>query len=455
MPHLSLDVATMVVAGELPPRVLVQILYDHLKELCPQCRETLEAVQGMPLRNPPGPGREGTAANGPEQYLAAIDAAGQRVGERLSAAEAERRRARRDLAALRALPPEEREHRIRSARSRFRSRALAELLVETSRQTARRDPAEAAALAALVPVVLEQLSCAVERAAAAGLTVLALAQRANALRIGGDLPASDRVFTEVRERLSVALLDDPTLHAEVCSLEASLRRDQRHLGGAEHLLDRAILLNRLSRDDHGLAKVLIQRADVLTERQELAAARESLREALTLLDEAGDRHLLACALGTLALIECDRGAFADARQILDRHRALLLGDGGAWSRMRVLATEGRIALGLGRHDEAEDHLLRAHRLSLEQGTELDAALISLELAVVYAEQGRMSEVRRIARRIQPAFASRDVHQQATAALVLFQQAAAAERVTVEAIRSLRDVVHRRLRLPAPVDQQPS
>lgn len=454
MPHLSLDVATMVLEGELPPRVLVQILYDHVKELCPQCRRALEAVQGMTPPTTRAAGERPAAASGPEAYLATIDGAGRRLGERLSAAGEERRRARRDLAALRALPPGERERRVRSARTRFRSRALAELLVEASHQTARHDPAEAVALAALVPAVLARLSCPAGRAAAPALNVLALAKRANALRVGGDLPAADRVFAEVRERLAATVLDDPALHAEVCSLEASLRCDQRRLGEAEHLLDRAILLARLGHDERALAEVLIKRADLHGERQDHAAAGECLREALSLLGESGDRHLLACALGTLATIECDRGAFAAAEELLGRYRGVLIGDGGVWSTVRVLALEGRIAHGLGRHAEAEDRFLAAQQACLDHEMEHDAATLGLELAVLYAEQGRMSEVKEIARRIQPAFASREVHREATAALVLFQQAVAAERVTVEAIRSLRDAVCRRPRLPA-ADPRPS
>jgi tetratricopeptide (TPR) repeat protein len=455
MPHLSLDVATMVLEGELPPRILVQMLYDHVKELCPKCREALEAVQGMPFPHDALASHPAGAGIGPEGYLATIDAAGRRLGERLSAAEEERQRARRDLAALRSLPRAARAPRIRAARSRFRSRALAELLVEASRQTTRHDPAEAADLAALVPVVLARVTCPVDRGASPSLTVLAMAQRATALRVGGDLHAADRAFAEVREKLAATVLDDPALHAEVCSLESALRHDQRRLGDAERLLDRAIVLSRMGHDDHTLAQALIQRADLHGVREDRAAAGECLREAMSLLGEDGDRHLLACAVGTLALIECDRGAFAAAENLLRRHRGLLVGDGAVWSTIRVLSLEGRIAVGLGRLAEAEERFAAARRMCLENESELDAAVFGLELAVLYAEQGRMAEVREIARRIQPAFASREVHREATAALVLFQRAVAAERVTVETIRSLRDAVLRPVPTPSTGDEQPS
>lgn len=439
MPHLSLDVATMVLEGELPPRVLVRILYDHIKELCPKCRQALEAVQGMPVRarRPP------PAAEGPEHYHAAIEGVGRQLGERLRAAEAERRRARRDLAALRALPADQRERRIANARTRFRSRHLAELLIEASRQTVRQDAEEAMALAELVPLVLARLVGAGEQAAAPALAIRALAHRANALRVGGDVPAADRSFAAVRDRLAAAALDDTVLHAEICGMEAALRRDQRRLDEAEALSDRAVLLSRLGHDENALATNLIQRAEIARHREDPAVAADCLREALSLVEESGNRHLLVCAVGTLALLECDGGTYAAAGELVRRHRELLAGDGSTWSLVRLFSLEGRIAHGLGRLAEAEERLLAAHRLCVADELEADAAMMALELAVLYTEQGRFAEVRQLARRIQPALSAREVHREATAALLLFQQAVAAERITVEAMRSVRDVLYRR------------
>jgi tetratricopeptide (TPR) repeat protein len=453
MPHLSLDVATMVLEGELPPRVLVRILYDHLKELCPVCREALEAVQGLPARRLEAP-RAAHAPSCPEQYHATIAGAGARLAERLRSVEAERRAARRDLATLSGLPAERREARVAAARTRFRSRALAELLIEASRETVRREPREAAALAGLAALVAERLVGA-EAAAAPALGILAIAHRANAERVAGDMPAADRAFARVRERLATAAVDDPGLHADVCSLEASLRIAQRRFDDAADLLDRAILLSRMGRDERTLARVLIQRADVHGESEEASLAIECLREALTLLDATSDRHLFACAIGTLTLLECERGSFTAAGELLCRHRALFE-DGTTWWQVRVLVMEGRVAHGLGRMAEAEERLRTARRLCEAEGMEIDAASMALELAVLCAEQGRMDEVRRIAAEVQPSFALREVHREATAALLLFQRAVAGERVNVEALRSIRDVVCRRRRgLRSGSEERPS
>jgi tetratricopeptide (TPR) repeat protein len=442
MPHLSLDLATMVLEGELPPRVLVRVLYEHIKELCPECREALETVQGMPVHRHRAPAA--SPPEGPHHYHAAISQVGRHLGERLRSVEQERRRARRDCTELLALPAAERPRRVAAARTRFRSRALAERLVEASRETVRRDPAEAAAIAELVPLVLARLTAA-EAAGAASLDVLARAHRANALRVSGDLRAADGAFRQLRERLAAEALDEPTLHAEVCSLEASLRFDLGRFDETEELLDRAVLLARLSHDDRAAAKALIQRANLHDERDDLPAAVDDLREALALIDEESDRHLAACAIGTLARVECERGAHAAAAELVTRHRALLAGAGGPWESVRLLTLEGRIAHGHGRLAEAEERLVAAHRLCIEEGLDLRTAVAALELAVLYAEQGRVGEVRRLAQQVQPIFQSHEVGREATAALVLFQQAVAAERITVEAMRSVRDVVSRRAR----------
>jgi hypothetical protein len=52
------------------------------------------------------------------------------------------------------------------------------------------------------------------------------------------------------------------VEAELASLEASLRRDQRRYEEAAVLLDRAALLYEEEGEAEGLARVLIKRADI-------------------------------------------------------------------------------------------------------------------------------------------------------------------------------------------------
>jgi hypothetical protein len=67
---------------------------------------------------------------------------------------------------------------------------------------------------------------------------------------------------------------------------------------------------------------------------------------------------------------------------------------------------------------------------------LDAALASLDLAMIYLERGETSELKRLAAEMIPVFESRDDQQKAMAAFLLFRQAAEAEQVTAALLREV-------------------
>jgi hypothetical protein len=71
-----------------------------------------------------------------------------------------------------------------------------------------------------------------------------------------------------------------------------------------------------------------------------------------------------------------------------------------------------------------------------RGVPYDAALATLDLAVLLLEDGRAAEVRALAPEMAPIFASLDVHREALAALRLFWRAVEREQVTAELGRHL-------------------
>lgn len=84
----------------------------------------------------------------------------------------------------------------------------------------------------------------------------------------------------------------------------------------------------------------------------------------------------------------------------------------------------------------------------------DAALVSIDLALVYVDQNRTAELRGVSRLIEPILRTRGLHREAMAALILFQQAAAAALVNRESLLNLRLFVEEsrrnpRLRFEAP------
>ena len=98
---------------------------------------------------------------------------------------------------------------------------------------------------------------------------------------------------------------------------------------------------------------------------------------------------------------------------------------------RRLWVKGRIARGLGQILEAEALFMAARARFLANDTPYDAALVSLELATLYAEQDRTAELKQLAAEMLSIFTSRHVHREAMAALMFVKQAIDAEQLTIQ------------------------
>jgi hypothetical protein len=66
----------------------------------------------------------------------------------------------------------------------------------------------------------------------------------------------------------------------------------------------------------------------------------------------------------------------------------------------------------------------------------DAALVSLDLALLYAREGETAALKRLALELMPVFTSREIHREATAALLVFQHACEEERASADLVRHL-------------------
>ncbi len=102
-----------------------------------------------------------------------------------------------------------------------------------------------------------------------------------------------------------------------------------------------------------------------------------------------------------------------------------------WTQLRLGWLRGDIAAGQGDLAAAERAYLEVRDGFVAQGIGYDAAIVSLDLAVLYLRQGRRAEVRRLAEEMIPLFQAQDVHREALAALALFQEAARQDRLTIE------------------------
>jgi tetratricopeptide (TPR) repeat protein len=338
--------------------------------------------------------------------------------------------------------------------AQFRTWGVCEALLGRARALGYQDPSRSLALGRLGARIAEALDP--DRYGAA--RILDLQGRAwgllgNAQRILSDFREAERSFAEAEKRLARGT-GDPVEKADLLLFKASLRGNQQRFREAFQLLDRVSAIGRRCGDRHLVGKSLITRGFIVGVANEHEAAIRLLREGLSLVDPTAEPRLAVAAHHNLILYLFEGGREEDALELLGRARPLYerIGDGMALLRLRWL--EGKIALALGEGERAESILLDVRKELVEQSIGYDAALLSLDLARIYARQGRGAEMRRLAEEMIPIFQSRDIHREAIAALVVFQRAAEMERVTVGLVQELTDYLQQ-CRTGAPVQSRPA
>jgi hypothetical protein len=152
---------------------------------------------------------------------------------------------------------------------------------------------------------------------------------------------------------------------------------------------------------------------------ELGAADRVLALADEKLARGGSPRLRFAAAQNRAYLATEAGDAARAAALLPRVLELARTiDLGALDRLRLRWLEARVAAAAGRAAEAETIARETKAGLLAAGLELDAALLSLELAVLLAEQGRAHEVRALAAEVLPQLEGREVYREALVALQL-------------------------------------
>ncbi len=226
-------------------------------------------------------------------------------------------------------------------------------------------------------------------------------------------------------------MTDPAIVARVDDLMGSLRKDQRRLPEAERLLKRAAMQFGLIQADDDAARVQINLGAVYNQQKDLHRAIETTRSALALLGPDAELRLHLCGTYNLAFYLAEAGRFEEAAEVLDWNEDMFRRFPEPWTQLRLLWLRGDVAAGQGDLAAAERAYVETRDGFVAQGIGYDAAIVSLDLAVLYLRQGRRAEVRRLAEEMIPLFQAQDVHRETLAALALFQEAARQDRLTVE------------------------
>lgn len=249
--------------------------------------------------------------------------------------------------------------------------------------------------------------------------------------IKGNLPAAEQAFAHVASFWSVGPEADPAGlldEARVLGLLASLRAAQRRLPEAHDLISRAL---PMTNDPVVIGRLLVGRGKVYEEENKWEEGIAALEEAASYVDRERDPRLLLCIRHNLAWLLVDTGRSGEAENLLPEVRELSRLFGSDFDRFRLIWLEAKIRAAQGDLPRAVDLYREVRARFAEREISFDVALVSLELAAVYAKQGRTGDVKTLARHLVPVFQAQDVHREALAALALFRQAAEREEVTAE------------------------
>lgn len=351
----------------------------------------------------------------------------------LARAVAEREMARVHFPRLRAYPPAERLALVRENRI-FQTWAVSELAAHESIEAAAADPDEALAWADLA-VLIADLAPG-EPAFHSRSQGYAAFHRANAFRVKGRFrPEAEDEFHRAKVLWDAGEEGDPERllnEARVLGMEASFQREQSKFPEALDLLERALAVDRGGEKRF----LLINRATVLEESGDFEAALATLREVLPLVNPDREALLLLNLRFNVLVSLCHLGRHAAAAEDFEEVRALAGRHGYTISLVRLGWLQGWIKAGLGQTAEAEAAFDRVRQEFLQRDMPVDAALASLELAVLFMEQGRTAQVQVLVRELAPVFESQKVSREALATLVLFRDAVEQETFTLELARRL-------------------
>ncbi|HYO12234.1 MAG TPA: hypothetical protein VE685_03450 [Thermoanaerobaculia bacterium] len=380
------------------------------------------------------------------KYDAAFERAAERVSQQLRSLLQEEELAEPLLVELLQEPASRREELVQ-ADERFHCLRLCELLKAQVRDLWSEDPAAVTGLASLAVQIAERLSPTrygeklVEDARA-----LAWAHLGNAYRIASDLRRAEEALRVAMEHHGRAG-EDILTEAEILSFAASLRNSQGRYEQAARLLDRVIKIYRSGKERHLEGRALVQKGLALGYGGQYSRAIRLIRNGLSRIDIEREPRLAVAAQHNLLMYLSESGRHQEAWDTLEKHRHLYVNHGDRMHLVRLRWLEGAITRDLGRLEEAEAALEEARGAFMELGIGFDAALVSLDLAMVYALRGDHGQVKRLATEMVPIFESRDVHQEAIAALLIFKQAAEAERVSLELLGRIAAWLQRSRREP--------
>lgn len=333
---------------------------------------------------------------------------------------------------LMALPPERRELLMQNS-ARFQTWGLFELLVERCFETSIQSPRYAEDLGFLALRLSEHLDeDHYGEELIEDLRARAWGYIGNSRRVRSELQGAEEAISKAYSYLGKGT-KDLLERAVLLDLEASLRRDQRCFENASKLLRRAIDIFLQSDQRHRAGRSLVNLSTIYHYAGNPEGGIPLLHQAIGLIDPEQEPRLLICAHHNLIDYLAASGRYLEAQRHYREARPLYRNFADAWTQNRRKWVKGKISFGLGQLEHAESLFLAARQGFIEEEISFDTALVSLDLALLYARQRRTADLKRLAEEMVPIFSSLHIHREALAALSFLQQAAEAEHATMDLV----------------------
>jgi hypothetical protein len=312
------------------------------------------------------------------------------------AAERGRRReeAERLFEELTQAPPDQQLELLRKAR--FRNLELLELLLETSHESQPGDPPRSEDLALLAARLAAWLGEGDPEAAAA--LPLAFCLAANARRLGGDPDGAD------------ALLGKAVLWLQFTSERALYSRTAGLVRWEEGRTEEAGALLLHAAQLYGLEGLAAEEGSCLAllgllrlEEPELGNPFDALFKGWAAMDRPRRPMVALRTALSLAACQAERDQPERARCLMKEAWPLLSGIRDERELIRLYGFEGRALGCLGDREEALQILESVRRKLIEEPAPAEAALVSLDLALLLAESGRDAEIESLSAALESSF----------------------------------------------------
>lgn len=401
---------------------------DRLRELL---RRLLEGCEdGVLVEREPAGATRGSGSEYDSAITRAIAAA--RTGKPLMRL-GERARVEWGLGLLRSRPRGVHGLRDEEAEA-LRGAPMVEVLAQLSFEERYRDPEKMLHLALLAKLAAENLDPRdYDPQVIADHQARAWAELGNAYRVNDELRQAMSAMATAEERLRRGT-GNLFLLARVADLRASLLNDQRQIPDACELLDGVYQLYRKLGDDHLAGRALVSQGIYTNYDGDPVQGLRLLREGLSLLDREREPQLVTSTTESILEVMVQCGEFREAARVLLESGLRQALAEEPLSLLKLRGVEGQILAGLGKLDRAESALKEARAGFLEHNQGYNAAIVSLDLAAVWLEQGRTAQVKELAEDMLATFRKLGIQREALRAMDYLKRACEQEAATPDLAR---------------------